>query len=164
MNPKILAQKEQAVKDIEAKAKEASAVIVLEYRGLSVIEIQDLRRALKAVNAEIGVYKNSIVRRAVTNAGHPDFTESLTGPNAVVFGTDAIETPKALFKYSRTHEKLVIKAGLVDGRILDTATLKDLSRLPGKNGLISMVLSVLQAPVRQLACILDAVRVQKEAN
>ena len=164
MNPKILAQKEQAVKDLETKVKASDAFIVLEYRGLSVTRIQQLRSILKENNASIGVYKNSIVRRAVSNLGHTDYADTLVGPNAIVFGSNIIEIPKALFKFARRNDELVVKSGIIENRIVNADQLKDLSRLPGKEGLISMFLSVLLAPMSQFARVIDAVRAQKEAN
>ena len=164
MNPKILAQKEQAVKDLEVKARDSDTIIVVEYRGLSVSKIQELRKVLKENNATIGVYKNSIVSRVISNLGHSDFAETLVGPNAIIFGSNVIDVPKAVFKFARHNDVLNIKSGLVEGRVVDGDQLKSLSRLPGKNGLISMFLSVLQAPVSQLARVLDAVRAQKEAK
>ena len=164
MNPKILAQKEQAVKDLEAKSKDSNAIVVVEYRGLSVTKIQALRKLLRESDASIGVYKNSIFRRAVASISDEAFNEALVGPNAIVFGKDIIELPKALFKFARRNDKLNIKAGIVEGRTLNVDQLKELSKLPGKNGLISMFLSCLLAPVSQLARTLDAVRAQKEAK
>ena len=157
MNPKILAQKEQAVKDLQVKAEASDTIIVVEYRGLTVTETQELRTALKEVDATIGVYKNSVVRRALGNLGHSDYSETLVGPNAVIFGSNPTGTPKAIFKFARDHEALVVKSGIIDGRTMDAKELKTLSRLPGKDGLVSMLLSVLQAPIRQLACALDGV-------
>lgn len=162
MNPKILAKKEAQVDELVTKVQSSGAVVVLEYHGLSVVDIQQLRRSLKEVDAEMGVYKNSLVRRAADKLSLHELDENLIGPNALVFGKDAIFTPKALFKFARHFEQVNIKAGVIEGRVVDQKTLKDLSRLPGREGIISMILSVLVAPVRQLACVLDAVRAQKE--
>lgn len=164
MNPKILAQKEQNVRDVEVKAREAAAVIVLEYRGLTVKEIQELRTQLSEINAEVGVLKNGIVRRAATNLGYDEIQEHLVGPNAFVFGTDPINVPRVVYKFARRYDHVNIKAGIIEGRVVKAETLKDLSRLSSREGLLSMFLSVLQAPVRQLAFALDQIRAQKEAN
>lgn len=163
MNPKILAEKEAQVQELVSKAQQAKAIVVLEYRGLTVAQMQQLRRSLKETNGAVGVYKNSIVRRAVEILGIEGLDEALIGPNALVFGDDPIQTPKAIHKFARQNELVNIKAGIVEGRVVDQKTLKDLSRLPGREGLISMVLGVLVAPIRQLACVLDQVRIQKES-
>lgn len=163
MNPKILAQKEQSVKEIADKVKSAQSVVVVEYRGLSVKKLQELRKTLRENQASMGVYKNSLVRRAMQTSGGADLVPELVGPNAIIFGDDSIKAQKVLFKFKREHDELNIKTGMVEGRIVDEKTLKELSRLPGKEGLISMLLSVLQAPIRNFAMIVDAVKTQKES-
>ena len=103
------------------------------------------------------VFKNSLVERAMANLGYEGYDEWLTGPNAYVFLDEVTSGAKVIMKYSRRNPKLVVKGGVVEGQKVDAAKLKELSKIPGREGLISMFLSVLQAPVRQFACTVKAI-------
>ncbi len=157
MNQNTLKAKEELVSKIAADVKEHQAMAIVEYRGLSVSEISDLRKQLKKENASMVVFKNSLVERAMANLGYTGFDEWLTGPNAYVFLSEVTGGSKVIMKYSRRNPKLVVKGGVVEGQKVDAAKLKELSNIPGREGLISMFLSVLQAPVRQFACTVKAI-------
>ena len=157
MNQEIRKSKEAIVEELNAKFKESSAVIVVEYRGLTVAKISELRKALKATDATFGVYKNTLVTRANDASGNKEFDPYLSGSNAFVFAKDPCAAPKALVKFAKRNEELVIKAGLVEGRVVDADGVKALANIPGREGLISMFLSCLQAPVRSFAATVKAV-------
>ena len=133
-------------------------MIVAEYRGLTVAQIQELRRALRAENASMNVYKNSLVERAADELKYSDLKQVLSGPNAVFFSTELSSGAKVLVKYAkRFGDNLVIKGGIFEGKFVDANGVKEISKMPGREGLISMLLSCLQAPVRQFACTVKAV-------
>lgn len=157
MNQEVLNAKKQQVETISNDLKNSKAVIICEYRGLTVDQLLVLRRSLREVNAKMGVFKNSLVERAVNALGYNDLDPLLEGPNAYIFAEDVITGPKAVRKFARLNEKLVIKGGLLEGKFADAKLIDTIARLPGRDGLISMFLSVLQAPVRNLACALKAV-------
>lgn len=157
MNQSILENKKAKVEEIATLVKDSKSVIVLEYRGLTVQEIATLKRDLKKENAKMTVYKNRLVKIAVDNLGLKDLDQYLEGPNAFVAGADETTAAKIVAKFANKHENLVIKAGIVDGRVVDKNEVITLSNLPNKEGMISMLLSVLQAPVRGLAVSLKAV-------
>ena len=158
MNQAVLAAKSETVKEISEKAKKSQTIIVCEYRGLTVAQIQEVRRALRKENAEMNVYKNSLVERAVDELGYNDLNNILTGPNAIVFSTDVIAGAKVIAKYAKRHrDVLVVKGGIVEGKFVDAKGIIEVSKLPGKEGLISMFLSCLQAPIRSFACAVKAV-------
>ena len=158
MNKEVLASKQAVVKEIEEKAKAAKSLTIAEYRGLTVAQIQTLRRALREEKTEMCVYKNSLVERAVKELGYEGLDEFLTGPNALFFSEDISNGPKVLAKYARKFgDALTIKGGYVEGRALDKAGVIEISKLPGKEGLVSMFLSCLQAPIRQFAATVKAV-------
>jgi large subunit ribosomal protein L10 len=120
--------------------------------------MQELRRALKAEGAQLTVFKNSLVERAVDELGYTGIKDTLVGPNAVIFSEDAFKGPKVIAKYARRFgESLTIKGAVVEGRFVDAAGVKTLAKIPGREGLISMFLSVLQAPVRQFAATVKAI-------
>ena len=158
MNKEVLASKQAVVKEITEKAKAAKSITIAEYRGLTVAQIQTLRRALREEKTEMCVYKNSLVERAVKELGYEGLDEYLSGPNALFFSEDYSNGPKVLAKYARKFgESLTIKGGYVEGRALDKAGVIEISKLPGREGLISMFLSCLQAPIRQFAATVKAV-------
>ena len=158
MNQAVLAAKSETVKEISEKAKKSQTIIVCEYRGLTVAQIQEVRRALRKENAEMNVYKNSLVERAVDELGYNDLNAILSGPNAIVFSEDVIAGAKVIAKYAKRHrDVLVVKGGIVEGKFVDAKGIIEVSKLPGKEGLISMFLSCLQAPIRSFACAVKAV-------
>ena len=158
MNQAVLAAKSETVKEISEKAKKSQTIIVCEYRGLTVAQIQEVRRALHKEKAEMSVYKNSLVERAVDELGYNDLNSILTGPNAIVFSEDVIAGAKVIAKYAKRHrDVLVVKGGIVEGKFVDAKGIIEVSKLPGKEGLLSMFLSCLQAPIRSFACAVKAV-------
>ena len=158
MNQAVLAAKSETVKEISEKAKKSQTIIVCEYRGLTVAQIQEIRRALHKENAEMSVYKNSLVERAVDELGYNDLNSILTGPNAIVFSEDVIAGAKVIAKYAKRHKDvLIVKGGIVEGKFADEKAILEVAKLPGKEGLLSMFLSCLQAPIRSFACAVKAV-------
>lgn len=164
MNQTIIDSKKVVVAEIVDKMRESQSTVVVEYRGLSVREVTELRRALRAEDVEFKVYKNTLAQRAAEEVGFNDLTETLTGPNAIAFGKDAVAPARVLAKFAKDHDKLILKAGAVEGKVVDVDTIKALSALPNREGMISMFLSCLQSPVRSFACVVKAVADQKEGS
>ena len=164
MNQAIVESKKAVVAEIAEHLRDSQSTVVVEYRGLSVAEITELRRALRAENVEMKVYKNKLAQRAATEVGYEGLCESLTGPNALVFSTDATAPARVLSKFAKDHANLVLKAGTVEGKVVGLETLTTISNLPGREGMYSMLLSCLQAPVRNFACVVKAVAEAKEGG
>ena len=164
MNQAVLEEKKKAVENIQEKLKAAKSTVVVEYRGMTVSETTELRRNLRAEKVEMGIYKNSLVDRAATNLGLSDLSKSMTGPNALVFDDDEVAPARILAKFAKKHKNLILKAGVVNGEILDQAAIKELSNLPNKEGMISMFMGCLQSPIRSFARALSAVSESKEKN
>ena len=158
MNKQVLEAKRSVVKEIVEKANNSTTIIVAEYRGLTVAQLQELRRALRKEDSELCVYKNSLVERASDELGYKELNEVLCGPNAIIFSKEVSNGAKVVAKYARRfRDTLVIKGGVVEGKFADADKIKEVAKLPGKEGLISMFLSCLQAPVRQFAATVKAV-------
>lgn len=162
MNHNTLEAKKAIVNEVVEAAKAHNSMVVVEYRGLSVSEMTELRRELHENDARMVIYKNSMVQRAVSELNKPELSEYLTGPNAFVFSKDTIAGPRVISKFARRNEHIVIKGGLLDGRVLDAEGVKAIGKLPGREGLISMFLSVLEAPIRQFAATVKAVAEAKQ--
>lgn len=157
MNQQVLEAKKRTVAEIDENLKGAQSFTVVSYQGLTVAELQELRRALEAAKSTFVVYKNTMVRRALADTNRPDLGDLLNGPNAFVFSQDVGSGPKALVKFARTHEHLVIKGGIVEDRVFDAEGMKTVSKLPDKNGLLSMFLSCLNAPITKFAATVKAI-------
>ena len=157
MNSKNLEAKELVVNEVNDKLANSGSLTVVEYHGLTVAQITNLRRELRKVDAEMIVIKNTLVQRAVDKAGCKELDACLEGPNAYVFSKDVIAGPKVIAKAARKNDCLKIKGGIVEGKVVNGDELKTIAKLPGREGLISMFLSCLQAPVRSFACAVKAI-------
>ena len=157
MNQKTLESKKEIVNKISDSFKDAGSLTIVEYRGLSVAKLSELRKLLKAQGASLNVYKNTLVAKATSALGYDELQQYLSGSNAFVFSKEISDGPKVLAKFARRNDALVIKAGLVEGKVYDADGMKMIAKLPGRDGLISMFLSCLQAPIRSFACAVKAV-------
>lgn len=165
MRQTVLEAKQAVVAEISNKLANSASTVVVEYRGLSVAEVTELRRELRKENVEFKIYKNSMSTRAAEASGFTDLVQHLTGPNAIAFSNDdAVAPSRVLAKFAKKHDALVFKSGIVEGKVVDVNTLKELSSLPNKEGMLSMLLSCLQSPVRSFACVVKAVADAKEGN
>lgn len=164
MNQAIIEAKKAHVVEIAEKMKNAESTVVVEYRGLTVAEMTELRRNLRAEDVEFKVYKNALAQRAAESIGADGLKEVLVGPNAIAFGKDAVAPARVLAKFAKKHDKLVLKSGIVEGNVVDEATIKKLSALPNKEGMLSMFLGCLQSPVIKFACAVKAVAESKEGS
>ena len=157
MNKDILAAKQTVVSEITESIKNAQSVSIIEYRGLGVKDLEELRRTLRKENSSFKVYKNTLVAIAAKELGYSGVEDHLQGPNAFVFSnTDEVSAPKVLAKFAKAHEEIVFKGGSVSGKVVDAEELKTIAKLPSKNGLISMFLSCLQSPVTKFAATVKA--------
>ena len=163
MNPSILESKKLVVAEITEKLKSSASSVVVEYRGLTVAEVTELRRELRKEGIEIKVYKNSYAQRAAADLGFEALSESLTGPNAIAFGTDAVAPSRILAKFAKKHKALILKGALVEGKVVGVDTVTTLATLPNRDGMISMILGMLQSPVRNFAYALSQVAEKKSA-
>ena len=154
MNEATIAKKHEEVQVIREKISKAGSTLFVDYLGLTVAEVTELRVKLHTENCEMKVVKNNILRRATKEEG---FEEHLVGPSAIVVGNDEVTAAKVVYDFAKDHEKLSVKVGIVDNKVTSEADLKSLSKLPNKEGMLSMLLSVLQAPIRNLACVVKAV-------
>ncbi|WP_010498895.1 50S ribosomal protein L10 [Paenibacillus elgii] len=164
-NVKIIEQKAQQVTEVSDKLKENSCSIVADYRGLNVKQVTELRKQLREAGVEFQVLKNTLIRRATATAELSDLDEYLTGPTAIAFSKDDIITPaKILTEFAKKNDQLNVKAGVVEGKVVDFNQIKALAELPSREGLLSMLLSVLQAPVRNFALAVKAVSEKQEGG
>ncbi|MDX1770087.1 MAG: 50S ribosomal protein L10 [Planococcaceae bacterium] len=160
---KAMESKQVRVEEITEKFKGAATAVVVDYRGLNVSQLTELRKQLREAGVEFKVYKNTMTRRATEVAGLEGLNEFLTGPNAIAFSSEDVVAPaKIINDFAKKNEQLEIKAGVIEGTIASADDIKALAELPSREGLLSMLLSVLQAPMRNFALVTKAVAEQKE--
>ena len=156
-------QKQKVVEEIAEKFKDSQSTVLVDYRGLDVAQITELRKQLRDNNVEYKVYKNTLARRAIQDTDLEELTDVLVGPTAIAFSKEDVVAPaKILHEFSKDHEDLEIKGGVIEGKVATLDEIQELSTLPDHTGLVSMLLSVLQAPIRNLAYVTKAVAEQKE--
>ena len=153
-NQKILEKKQEIVSEIVDKVKNAGSVILFEYASLTDADLKELRRNLRESGSELKIYKNTLARRAFDELKY-NLDQELVGPKASAFGPDAIAPVKALNDFSKSHEALVIKAGIVDGEITDLDTLHKLAMVPSRDVLLTQLAAGLMGVVRDLSISLD---------
>ncbi|CAM2801186.1 MULTISPECIES: 50S ribosomal protein L10 [Salinicoccus] len=159
----VIEAKKQHVDVISDQLKNSVSTVLVDYRGLSVSEMTELRKQLREAGVEFKVYKNTMTRRAAEKAELAEINEFLTGPNALAFSNEDVIAPaKIINNFAKEHEALEIKAGIIEGTFTPAEDVKAIAALPGKEGLVSMLLSVLQAPVRNFAYAVKAVGEEKE--
>lgn len=160
---KAIEEKKRVVEEIVQKLQASKATIVTDYRGLTVQQMTELRKQLREAGVDFKVLKNTLTKRAADQVGLSDLNQHLTGPTAVAFSEEDVVAPaKILHSFAKENKDLEIKTGVVEGRIVSLDEIKELATLPSREGLLSMLLSVLQAPVRNFALAAKAVAEQKE--
>ncbi|HGK6757488.1 TPA: 50S ribosomal protein L10 [Streptococcus agalactiae] len=163
MSEVIIAKKAEQVELIAEKMKAAASIVVVDSRGLTVEQDTNLRRSLRESDVEFKVIKNSILTRAAEKAGLEDLKELFVGPSAVAFSNEDVIAPaKVISDFAKDAEALEIKGGSVDGKFTSVEEINALAKLPNKEGMLSMLLSVLQAPVRNVAYAVKAVAEKDE--
>ncbi|HLN86074.1 MAG TPA: 50S ribosomal protein L10 [Candidatus Limnocylindrales bacterium] len=144
-------EKAQTVAAVHQLLKSAKMAIVTEYRGLSVAQMTHLRREIRGASGEYQVIKNTLVRRALKDTAFGDLEKLLEGPNGWVFAyDDPVVLSKTLIKFADSNDKLAIKGGMFEGRLMDIAGVKVLSQMPSKPELQAKLLAMINAPATQL--------------
>ncbi len=163
MSEAIIAKKAEQVDIVAEKMKAAASIVVVDSRGLTVEQDTVLRRTLRDNGVELKVIKNSILTRAAEKAGLEDLKTLFTGPSAIAFSNEDVIAPaKVINDFAKTAEALEIKGGAIEGAVSSREEIVALATLPNREGLLSMLLSVLQAPVRNVALAVKAVAESKE--
>jgi len=173
----VTQEKLQSVAELKEKLSSAKGGVLTNYRGLTVAQDTKLRRKLREAGVEYRVFKNTLTRFAAKEAGIEGLDPYLEGPTAIAMSnTDAVAPAKIISDFVKEHklQTLEVKAGLLEGKVIDPSEVKVLSNLPPREVLVAQVLAGMQAPIgslvnvlsgslRNLVYVLDAVRQQKES-
>src|SRR3981081_2822506 len=151
------AEKAATVADLTARLKATSTAVLADYRGMTVGQMRDLRTKLRGGGIEMVVVKNTLARRAAKAAGYEPLSAELVGPIAMLFADEDVSGPaRILNEYIRTNRKMVIKAGLLEGQVIKADAVTELADLPSREILLSRLLGAMQAPLGNLASVLQA--------
>ena len=165
-NAKVLESKKAVVESLSAKMKEASSVVFVDYKGITVAQDTELRKQFREAGVEYSVVKNTLTNFAAKDAGY-DFAEILNGTTAMASTTgDPIAPARIVSEFAKKNKlkTLTIKGGVVEGSVLSAEQLTGFSELPSKNALVASVLGTFLAPISSLAFVLDQIRMQKDGS
>ena len=167
MSKAAIAEKEKFVDAFAEELKAAKAILVINYLGLTVEEVTNMRKELRDNDVKMKVVKNTYLRRAAAKAGIEGLEDTFVGPTAVVYtdnADDITEPARIVSKYEDDFDVIDIKGGVLEGKVTSKEDIKALAAIPGREGLLSMLVSVLQAPVRNVAYAINAVADSKDES
>ena len=164
-NAKVLESKKAVVDALTSKVKEASSVVFVDYKGITVAQDTELRKQFREAGVDYAVVKNTLTNFAAKNAGY-DFSEVLNGTTAMASTTgDPIAPARIVCEFAKKNKNVLsIKGGLVEGSVLTAEQLNSFGELPSKNALVASVLGTFLAPISSLAFVLDQIRMQKDGS
>ena len=153
---KAIEIKSEVVSEIVEKLQKSSAAVVVDYKGLTVEEVTELRKQMREAGVDYKVYKNTLVRRAAKEVGIEQFNdELLVGTNAIAFGYDDPVAPARILKgFMDSHPKMKLKMGIVEGAFYDESKIVEMANIPSREVLIAKLLGSLKAPVSNFAYLI----------
>ncbi|MBR5308403.1 MAG: 50S ribosomal protein L10 [Clostridia bacterium] len=154
---KILEQKQAMLAELVETMKNSESGVLVNYCGITVEEDTKLRKSLREAGVDYRVVKNTYIKKAAAEAGLNGFDNVLEGMTAIAMSSDAVAPAKILCKYAKDNENFTVKAGFIDGRVIDVAEVEALAAIPGKEGLIAKMLGSIQSPLYGLAVALQAI-------
>ena len=153
---KILEMKKQQVQEMAAKLTEAGSIVLADYRGLTVEEDTELRSKMRAEGIEYKVVKNNIIKHAIQGTDLESLRDFLVGPTSIAISNDEVAPAKVMFKFAKDLDAFELKAGAVDGEVIDLAGIEQLAKLPSKEQLIAKMLGSMNSPITGLVTVLSA--------
>jgi len=153
-------QKAEIIETLTGEFKTAQAVIFCDYKGLSVAELEDLRKIARAKEAKVQVVKNTLATISLKNAELEGV--ELNDTNILVWGEDSVATSKVVAEFAKANDKFVIKSAYVDREAADSAKVDAFAKLPGREELLGMLAATWVAPIRNFTVGLDALRQKNE--
>ena len=145
--------------------KDAKLILLVDYRGINVTDVTNLRTNLRNVNAKYAVIKNNITRRALAECGIEELNDQLVGPTAIIMSDeDYLEPAKAIYNFAKNNDYYKIKGGVIEGKVMTAEEIITLAKLPSRETLLSMLAGALLGNISKVAVALDQIRIKKEAG
>lgn len=165
MSQAAIDKKMVQVEALIEKMKQAPAIVLVNYRGLSVSEVTELRSQLYESDCELKVIQNNITRRAVESLGYHDLASDLVGPNAVAFSySDSVAAAKIIHEFAKDHPALELKMGVVDNEVLSVEQMTQLAQIPSREVLLTMFAGGIIQPIKEVAIGLNMHIEKLESN
>lgn len=149
-------RKKQEVQALVERMQSSKSFVIVDYSGLTVEQVTNLRRELRENGCEMLVIKNNITRRAAAELGFSDLEAQLVGPNAVAFSEeDSVSAAKVVYDFALENKSLELKVGVVDGEYMDNDNIKVIATIPSRDTLLTMIASGILQPIKEVAIALD---------
>ncbi|MDD3242182.1 MAG: 50S ribosomal protein L10 [Eubacteriales bacterium] len=153
---KVTQTKAEVIEEIKEKLAASQGTVLINYTGINVQEVTDMRAKFRAAGVEYKVYKNTLIHRAANELGIEGLADYLHGSTAVAFcKDDPITAPKAVLSYIEKAKKMEVKCGLLGTEVLDAKAVEDLSKLPAKEVVVAQLLGVMNGPIRNFVSVLN---------
>ncbi len=156
--------KQAVVAEVSAQVAKAQTMILAEYRGIAVGDLTKLRAKAREQKVYLRVLKNTLARRAVEGTTFAGLAEQMTGPLIYGISEDAVAAAKVVNDFAKGNDKLIIRSGAFDGKVLDKAEVQALANIPSREELLAKLLGVMQAPVSGFARALAALAEKKQSE
>ena len=157
-------EKEAVISDVTTLAAKAQTLVIAEYRGITVADMTKLRNNARSAGVSLSVLKNTLARRAVAGSAFEVVADQMSGPLIYAFSVDAVAAAKVVAEFSKTNDKLAIRAGAYGGKVLDVNGVKQLASIPSKEVLLAQLLGLMQSPISRTARVLAALAEQRGAG
>ncbi len=154
-------EKEAVITEVTSLATQAQTLVMAEYRGITVADMTKLRSQARSLGVTLSVFKNTLARRAVAGSHFEVAADQMTGPLIYGFSVDAVAAAKVVADFAKTNDKLVIRGGVISGKVLDVNGVKQLANIPSKEVLLSQLCGLLMSPVSRTAVVLGALAAKK---
>lgn len=152
MSQKAIERKAFEVEALTEKIKSTPSIVLLNYLGLTVEEVTQLRSQLYENDCEMKVIKNNIIKRAAIAAGYDSLVDDLAGPNAIAFSnSDSVSAAKVIYEFAKDHPELELKSGVVDQNVLDVAQMQQIAQIPSREALLTMFAGGILQPIKEVA-------------
>lgn len=155
-------EKKVLVNNLTEQFKESNAVVICDYKGLSVKKIESLRNKAREANVKVQVVKNTLANIALKNADKSGL--DLKDTNIFIWGEDGLQVSKIVAEFAKANDLFKIKSAFVDGEVTSAEKVEALSKMPSRNELLAMLLQVWNAPITNFTIGLDALRAKKEQS
>jgi ribosomal protein L10 len=150
------AAKAESIHQLETTVAKAPHAFLIDYKGLSVPAVTDLRRQIRGAKSEYIVVKNTLALRAIKGAPLESLSEHFTGMTGVAYGADIVALAKVLYTFGKTNPNIKVKAALLEGKPVPAASLETLASMPSRKELVAKLLGLMQSPIRRLVTALSA--------
>jgi len=154
-------EKEAVISEVTDLAVKAQTLVIAEYRGITVADMTKLRSAARSQGVSLSVLKNTLARRAVAGSAFEVVSDQMTGPLIYGFSVDAVAAAKVVADFAKTNDKLVIRGGVLSGKVLDINGVKQLANIPSKEVLLAQLCGLLMSPMSRAAVVLGALAAKK---